>query len=212
MPALAELVDRAGDPQGMPLFRGTPVPVRALFDYLAASYRVDEFLEDFVRRHVVRTKQTGQSGRAVLDGAKTDAGERTVMLPQLLVRALQRHKEGQLQDQRLAGGRWVGPDYLGGETDGFVFTSTIGTRFEPRRSMSTSRMPGDRAGIPAHTFHGLRHDSAACCSPQACRRASCRRCSGTPTHYIIMGRYQHVPDELQRDAANRLDSVLNFGS
>jgi integrase len=83
-----------------------------------------------VRRHVVRTKQTG---RAVLEGAKTDAGERTVMLPQLLVRALKRHKDGQLQDQQLAGGRWLGPDYLSGESGGFVFTSTIGTGIEPRR-------------------------------------------------------------------------------
>ena len=48
VPALAELIDRTGDVLGgMPVFRGTCVPVRALFDYLAASYRVDEFLEDF---------------------------------------------------------------------------------------------------------------------------------------------------------------------
>lgn len=109
-----------------------------------------------VRRHVVRTKQTG---RAVLEGAKTDAGERTVTLPQLLVTALQRHKEGQVQDhQWLAGARWVGPDYLGGETNGFVFTSTVGTGIEPRRVNVYFSEACERAGIPAHTFHGLRHD------------------------------------------------------
>ena len=35
---------------------------------------------------------------------------------------------------------------------------------------------------------------------------------GHANPYITMGRYQHVPDELQRDAADRLDVVLNFAS
>ena len=48
VPALADPDDSTGDVLGgMPVFRGTRVPVRGLFDYLAASYRVDEFLEDF---------------------------------------------------------------------------------------------------------------------------------------------------------------------
>ncbi len=32
---------------GVPVFRGTRVPVRSLFDYVEAGDRLDEFLEDF---------------------------------------------------------------------------------------------------------------------------------------------------------------------
>lgn len=32
---------------GTPVFKGTRVPVRALFDYLEAGRSLDEFLEDF---------------------------------------------------------------------------------------------------------------------------------------------------------------------
>jgi uncharacterized protein (DUF433 family) len=32
---------------GTPVFRGTRVPVKTLFDYLEASYSLDEFLECF---------------------------------------------------------------------------------------------------------------------------------------------------------------------
>jgi len=32
---------------GTPVFRGTRVPIRAVFDYLEAGERLDDFLEDF---------------------------------------------------------------------------------------------------------------------------------------------------------------------
>lgn len=41
---------------GIPVFRGTRVPVRALFDYLSAGDTLDTFLEDYptvTREHVL---------------------------------------------------------------------------------------------------------------------------------------------------------------
>lgn len=32
---------------GMPVFTGTRVPVKTLFDYLKANHRLDDFLDDF---------------------------------------------------------------------------------------------------------------------------------------------------------------------
>ena len=48
-----DVVERSADVLGgTPVFRGTRVPARALFDYLAAGDSLDTFLEDFpsVRR------------------------------------------------------------------------------------------------------------------------------------------------------------------
>ena len=52
---------------GTPVFRGTRVPVRSLFDYLEQNYTLDEFLECFpsVNREMVR-KVLDRSENALL--------------------------------------------------------------------------------------------------------------------------------------------------
>ena len=52
-PELLDVVERSPDVMGgLPVFRGTRVPARALLDYLAAGDSLDTFLDDFpsVRR------------------------------------------------------------------------------------------------------------------------------------------------------------------
>jgi len=52
-PALLDVVERSPDVMaGLPVFRSTRVPARALLDYLAAGDSLDTFLDDFpsVRR------------------------------------------------------------------------------------------------------------------------------------------------------------------
>ena len=60
-----QVVSRAPDVMsGTPVFAGTRVPVRNLFDYLAAGHSLEEFLEDFptVRREqaVCLLKRAGE--------------------------------------------------------------------------------------------------------------------------------------------------------
>jgi uncharacterized protein (DUF433 family) len=60
------VVDRtliSSDPElmsGMPVFAGTRVPARALFDYLEEGHNLDEFLDDFPT--VARQKAQGVLG------------------------------------------------------------------------------------------------------------------------------------------------------
>ena len=52
-PEFLDVVERSPDVMaGLPVFRGTRVPARALLDYLAAGDSLDTFLDDFpsVRR------------------------------------------------------------------------------------------------------------------------------------------------------------------
>jgi uncharacterized protein (DUF433 family) len=52
-PKLLDVVERSPEVMaGLPVFRGTRVPARALLDYLAAGDSVEKFLDDFpsVRR------------------------------------------------------------------------------------------------------------------------------------------------------------------
>jgi uncharacterized protein (DUF433 family) len=55
---------------GTPVFKGTRVPVKTLFDYLEASYSLDEFLECFpsiTREMACRILERSES--ALLDAA-----------------------------------------------------------------------------------------------------------------------------------------------
>jgi uncharacterized protein (DUF433 family) len=65
-PSVADLV--VVDPEimgGVPVFRGTRVPVRSLFDHLAHGVSLDEFLDDFpyvTREQAVALLRAAQSG------------------------------------------------------------------------------------------------------------------------------------------------------
>jgi uncharacterized protein (DUF433 family) len=71
-PSVADLV--VVDPEimgGLPVFRGTRVPVKSLFDHLAHGVSLDEFLDDFpyvTREQAVALLRAAQSG--LLGGAK----------------------------------------------------------------------------------------------------------------------------------------------
>lgn len=60
---------------GAPVFANTRVPVKTLFDYLAAGRRLDEFLSDFpsvTRDHAVAVLKL--SAKAVASGLAATAG------------------------------------------------------------------------------------------------------------------------------------------
>jgi len=57
---------------GIPVFQGTRVPVKTLFDYLEAGDRLDDFLDDFPtvsREHAVAVLEIAQEALANHAGA-----------------------------------------------------------------------------------------------------------------------------------------------
>lgn len=146
-------------------------------------------------------------GLLVREGAKTQAGQRSMVLPDIAVRALMVHRGRQHDSRLLAGARWKGPEYPDGKSTGPVFTSTVGTILEPRNVFRYFDRVRDKAGLPAHTFHGLRHDFASLLLAAGTPQRIVMEMMGH-SNYSMTTRYQHVPDALQREAANRLDALL----
>jgi uncharacterized protein (DUF433 family) len=57
VPELLDVVERSPDVvAGLPVFRGTRVPARALLDYVAAGDSLDTFLDDFPSVHRVHAQ------------------------------------------------------------------------------------------------------------------------------------------------------------
>jgi integrase len=160
-----------------------------------------------VRRRVNRVGKG--VGLIVREGAKSDSGVRTVVLPQLVIQALRAHRKRQLQDRLAAGERWKGPDYPEGKATGFIFTSEVGTVLEPRKVDSYFDSVRERAGLDSHTFHGLRHDFAGLLLAAGVPGRVVMEMMGHADYSITANLYQHVPDDLQRLAADQLDAMLS---
>jgi integrase len=156
-----------------------------------------------VNRHVSRVK--GQL--LIREGAKTDAGERLVVLPMFVTEALQRHATRQKALCLATGPLWRGPDYRDG-LRGPVFTSGWGTVLDPRNTNRAFERVRKLAGLDATTFHGLRHNFASLMLLVGVDRKVTSDLMGHTNAAITMNVYQHTPDALKYDAADRLDALL----
>ena len=62
--------------------------------------------------------------------------------------------------------------------------------------------------MDTHRFHGLRHDFASLLLAAGVADRVVMEIMGHSNIAITANRYQHVPDELQRQAADRLDELF----
>jgi integrase len=172
-------------------------------------YWEDVDLEARVLRVRRRVNRVGKGvGLLVRPAAKTRAGVRTVHLPQLVIGALRQQRRHQLEDRLAAGMDWKGSDYADGKATGFVFTSDVGTVLEPRKVDLYFATVRTRAGMDEHTFHELRHDFAGLLLQHDIPGRVVSEMMGHSDYSITANLYQHVPDALQRLAADRLDELL----
>jgi integrase len=151
-----------------------------------------------VRRRVNRVGKG--TGLIVRDGAKTNAGVRTVVLPTFVTDALKQRRIYQLEDRVRAGKSW--------QDTGYVFTSGIGTVLEPRKVDLYFASVRERAGLDGRTFHSLRHDFAGLMLAAGIPGRVVAEMMGHSSYSVTANIYQHVPDELQKLAASQLDAVV----
>ena len=74
----------------------------------------------------VQIQRTGRPSRAHFADTKTERSRQSVPIPPQVVDALRAHRERQLEEIELAGGRWQGDDW-----QHLVFCTTIGTPLHP---------------------------------------------------------------------------------
>ncbi len=114
----------------------------------------------------------------------------------------------QLESRMLAGKRWRGADYVESARTGFVFTGATGTVLQPRKADLYFAGVRSRAGMDSHRFHALRHDFASLLLAAGVADRVVMEMMGHSNIAMTANRYQHVPDELQHLAADRLDDVF----
>ncbi len=127
---------------------------------------------------------------------------RTVPLPAPSLRALREHRQALLAERMSLGPAW--------EDNDLVFPSRLGTPAEPRNVLREFHALVARAGIPAARFHTLRHSCGALLVAQGVHLQVVAEILGHSDIRITSAVYAHVGEQLQRDAAERMATALDW--
>lgn len=156
------------------------------------------------RLRVVRA-ETEVSGRLVEGEPKTAAGRRSVALSASTVAALRAHRarqaleEAELSDDALATAR----------AEGRVFRSERGGPLRSRNLRTRWWAPLlERAGVPALSFHELRHTSATLLLEAGIHPRVVQERLGHSSVAVTLDLYSHVAPDLQAEAAAALEDAL----
>jgi integrase len=219
----AELVD-APRPKRKEIAPLTPDQAKALLDAargdrlealyvvaLTSGLRLGELLalrwadldgergELHVRRTLVRT-QAGLS----FNEPKTAKGRRTVRLPSFAVAALREHRARQLEERLRIGPAWDGQD--------LIFPNEVGRPIDRQNLIRRSfKKLLQKAGLPDVRFHDLRHTAATLLLRLGEHPKVVQERLGHSTISVTMDVYSHVLPDMQRQAAEKLDTLFGVG-
>jgi integrase len=122
-------------------------------------------------------------------------------MPTSIVGALKAHHGRQQEEKAAAGDRWV--------ENGLVFTRPSGKPIDPTRVSKDFHKHLDRAGLSQRRFHDLRHSCATLLLVQGVSPRVVMDVLGHSQIGLTMNTYTHVIPELRRQAADRIDDLLN---
>ena len=151
----------------------------------------------------IRTTETSADGsrrtELVETLPKSEGSIRALALPASLQAALRAHRARQHRE-RLAAAAWLDPE--------LVFCTTLGTPIEPRNVYRAWHVVCDRAGVRRCRPHDLRHSAASFLLLQGADMRTIMEQLGHTRMATTTDLYAHVLDEVKRDAAERMDGLL----
>lgn len=139
-------------------------------------------------------------GRLTLVPPKTDRSRRTLVMPSMIVERLREHEGRQVAERLWAGSKW--------RESGLVFGNLSGGPTQARRVIEQFHKALAEAGIRHIRFHDLRHSCATLLLVQGVSPRVVMDVLGHSEIALTMNAYSHVVPELQRDAAQRMQAIL----
>jgi integrase len=132
---------------------------------------------------------------------KSSRSRRPLAMPASIAASLKEHRERQLAERAEAGDAWV--------DSGLVFTRKNGKPLDPTGVSKAIHVHLDRAGLAQRRFHDLRHSCATLLLVQGVSPRVVMEILGHSQISLTMNTYTHVVPELRRQAADRMDDLLN---
>jgi integrase len=131
---------------------------------------------------------------------KTQRSRRTIVMPPTITKALTRHKDRQAQERDQAIGKWNEMDLVFTRPDGYPLDGTVVTHQFHKLL--------DHARLPQRRFHDLRHSCATLLLAQGVPARVVMEVLGHSQIGLTMNTYAHVIPELRRDAAQRMEELI----
>jgi len=138
--------------------------------------------------------------RVTLVEPKTERSRRTLVIPPTIIERLREHSKRQLAEKLWAGCDWVEND--------LVFADRIGGPMQTRKVIDDFHKALRDAGLPRIRFHDLRHSCATLLLVQGVSPRVVMDILGHSEIAMTMDTYSHVVPELQRDAADKMESLM----
>ena len=142
------------------------------------------------------------NGEKSIGDPKTEAGKRTLVVPEELMKLLRKHKTQQAEKRLALGDRW--------EDNDLVCCTGNGTPYHAGSYSVMFHRFLERKGLPHCRFHDLRHINATLMLKSGVNMKVCQTRLGHSDISTTMDIYSHVDTEMQSQAANNLNNIL-FG-
>jgi integrase len=158
-----------------------------------------------VKRKTLQVRRTllgSKKGNTVFGVPKTAKGKRSVRLTDRAVKALQRHRELQIEERQRLDGLW--------QENGLVFTTQIRTPVNRHNLVNRSFKPLLKgASLPEIRFHDLRHTCATLMLCAGVQPKMVQELLGHASVTITLETYAYVMPDMQGEAAGKMDSMLS---
>jgi integrase len=136
------------------------------------------------------------AGQLQLGPVKSDGSARVIPVPAPLLQVLRVHRRAQAEERDTAGRDW--------QNGGFVFTTGLGTPFEPRNINRHFDRLCASSGVRRIRIHDLRHSCASLLWSQGVPLEQIQDILGHEDPRTTKTIYVDVAEELQRGAVDRL--------
>jgi len=143
-------------------------------------------------------------GKVELVEPKSERSRRQIALPEFALRALKAHRARQLEERLLAGTKW--------QDTAHVFANALGAPLDPRQINRDFRRALTKAGLSAQRFHDLRHTAATLLLVQGVHPRVVMELLGHSQISLTLGTYSHVSPALQREAADKMNALLDVAN
>ena len=153
---------------------------------------------------VNRALQKQPDGTLALVATKSQRSNRRLPMTESVAAALNRRSEDQMTERQLAGSLWRHSD--------LVFTTAVGTPIHPRNDYRGFRRLIADAQLRSVRLHDLRHTAASLLLAEGVAARVVMEILGHSQMSITLNTYTHVDPELNRDAAIRLERLLQEGN
>jgi len=139
-------------------------------------------------------------GKLTLVPPKTERSRRTLVMPTTIVERLREHEKRQVAEKLWAGSKW--------DDTGLIFSTRVGGPTPARHVIAEFHKALENAGLRRIRFHDLRHSCATLLLVQGVSPRVVMEVLGHSEIALTMNAYSHVVPELQRDAAARMQAIL----